>query len=122
MIFSVNRVKLLGVYVDIRLDFDYHVSQICKEASKKLQALSRVSKYMDINKRRMLMKAFIISQLSYCSLVWMFHSRNSENSVNKIHNRALRLVYDDNPYLSFDDLLIKDKLVSIHQGILYIDG
>ena len=122
MIFSVNRVKLLGVYVDIRLDFDYHVSQICKKASKKLQALSRVSKYMDINKRRMLMKAFIISQLSYCPLVLMFHSRNTENSVNKIHNRALRLVYDDNPYLSFDDLLIKDKLVSIHQGILHIDG
>ena len=79
MIFSVNRVKLLGVYVDIRLDFDYHVSQICKKASKKLQALSRLSKYMDINKRRMLMKVFIISKLSYCPLVWMFHSRNTEN-------------------------------------------
>ena len=27
----------------------------------------------------------------------------------------LRLVYDDNPYLSFHELLMKDKLVGIHQ-------
>ena len=32
----------------------------------------------------------------------------------KIHERALRLVYDDSPYLNFDELLIKDKSVSIH--------
>ena len=61
------------------------------------------------------MKAFMISQFSYCLLVLMFHSRNTENRVNKIHERTLRLVYDDSPYLSFDGLLIIDKSVSIHQ-------
>ena len=45
----------------------------------------------------------------------MFHSRNTENKVNKIHERALKLVCDDSPYLHFNDLLIKDKSVSIHQ-------
>ena len=45
----------------------------------------------------------------------MFHSRNTEKSVNKIHERSLRLVYDDSSYLSFDELLIKYKSVSIHQ-------
>ena len=66
------------------------------------------------------MKAFIILQFSYCPLVWMFHSRNTKNRVNKIHERALRLVYDDSPYLSFDELLIKDKSVSIHQRNLQL--
>ena len=56
IISSVKRVKLLGVYTDGRLDFDYHVNQICKKATKKIHALSRVCKYMDQNKRRMLMK------------------------------------------------------------------
>ena len=32
---SVNRVKLLGVHIDGRLDFDKHVRQICKKTSKK---------------------------------------------------------------------------------------
>ena len=60
----------------------------------------------------MLMKAFIILQFSQCPLVSMFHNRNR---VNKIHERALRLVSDDSPYLSFDETLIKDKSVSINQ-------
>ena len=68
----------------------------------------------------MLMEAFITSQFSYCTLIWMFHSRNTKNGVNKIHERALRLVYDDSPYLSFDELLIKDKSVSIHQRNLQL--
>ena len=70
---------------------------------------------MDINNQRMLMKAFIIAQFPYCILVWMFQGRNTENRVNEINGSALKLVYDDNPYLSFDELLIKDKSVSIHQ-------
>ena len=98
---SVNRVKLLLVHIDGRLDFNYHVSRICKKANEKWRALPRVPKYMDLNKRRMLVKAFLISQFIYCPLMWMLHIRNTGNRVNKIHERALRLVYDDCLYLSF---------------------
>ena len=91
--------------------------QIGKKASKKIHVLSRLCKYMDQNKRRMLMNAFIVLHFSYCPLLWMVYSRNTENRVNKIHERALKLVHDDSPYLSFDELLIKDKSVSIHQKI-----
>ena len=28
------KVKLLGIHIDSRLNFDYHVSQLCKKASK----------------------------------------------------------------------------------------
>ena len=68
---------------------------------------------MDISKRRMLIKAFIISQFSYCPLVWMFHCRNIENRVCKTHERVLRLVYEDSPYLSFGELLIKDRMLKL---------
>ena len=63
----------------------------------------------------MFIKTFVISQTSYCPLLWMFHSRNTENRVDKIHERALRLVYHGNPCLRFDELLIKDKSVSINE-------
>ena len=62
------------------------------------------------------MKIFMISYFSYYPLVWMFHSRNTKNRVNKIHERALKLVYVS-PYLSFDEQLINDKSVSIHSEI-----
>ena len=34
---SESRVKFLGIHIDNRLNFDYHVSQLCKKASKKLR-------------------------------------------------------------------------------------
>ena len=62
---------------------------------------------MDRNRRKkMPSKAFVTSQFSCCPLLWMFHSRNIENRINKTQERALKLVYFDNPYLSFNQLLI----------------
>ena len=71
-------------------------------------------------KRLVLMNAFITFQFSYCPLVWMFHSRTLNNRINKIHERALRLVYKNETFLSFDDLLKRDRSVSIHQKNLQI--
>ena len=46
-------------------------------------------------------------------LIWMFHSRTINNKVNRIHERALRLVYSDY-YSNFDELLKKNESFSIH--------
>ena len=104
----------------LKVDFDYHLNALLKKANKKYHALTRVCNYMDTKKRRVLMKAFITSQFSYCPLVWMFHSRTLNNWINKIHERALRLVYKNKTFLSFDNLLKRDRSVSIHQKNLQI--
>ena len=88
-------VKLLRIKIDNLLTFSDHISSICKKVSLKLHALARVSWFMDQDKLRLLLKAFIESQFSYCSLVWMFHSRVLNNRIN-LHERALRFVYKDN--------------------------
>ena len=59
------------------------------------------------------MNSFILSQFGYCPLVWMFHSRELNNHINKIHERSLRIVYRDHK-ASFDDLLKKDNSFTIH--------
>ena len=99
--------KLLGVQIDNNLDFSEHVTTICKNVSKKLHALRRISHYISKNKLRIIMKSFIESQFGYCPLVWMFHSRTLNNRINALHEKALRLVYKDTT-LSFEDLLILD--------------
>ena len=113
-IFNSKSKKLLGIVIDNNLSFKEHVTGLCKKASQKLHALARVTGYMDLEKRRIIMKAFIISQFGYCPLVWMFHSRTLNNRINKIHERALRLVYKDND-ISFSDLLLRDDSVTIHE-------
>ena len=109
--------ELLGVKIDTKLSFENHVSSLYKKASQKSHA--RVVNFMDLAKRKSLMKAFITSQFNYCPLIWMFHSRQLNNRINKIQERALRLVYKDNK-LTFDDLLKLDNSVTIHQRNLQI--
>ena len=67
-ILNEERVKLLGVNLEGRLNFDFHVNKLLKKASKKYHALARVSNYMNKKKQRILMNAFITSQFSYCPL------------------------------------------------------
>ena len=108
-----NNKKLLGINLNNRIGFDTHVANICNRVSKKLHALARISQFMNIHKRRMTMKAFIASEFGYCPLVWMFHSRKLNSRINKLHERALRMVYQD--YVSsFTELLEKDKSTTIH--------
>ena len=49
---SEEKVKLLGINIDNRLNFDYHISQLCKKTGKKFHALTRVFKYMDTSQRK----------------------------------------------------------------------
>ena len=52
-------------------------------------------------------------QFSYSPLVWMCHSRTLNNKINKLHESALRLVYDDRQS-TFEELLNINKSVTIH--------
>ena len=76
---------LLGITIDRDLEFDEHVNNLCKKACQKLNALVRLAPFMNVDKKRMIMKAFIESQFGYCPLVWMFHSRGLNNKINRIH-------------------------------------
>ena len=77
--------KLLREKFYSNLYFENHATSLCKKASQILHVLPRISHYMNLNKRRELMKAFITSQFSYCPLIWMLHSRNLNNKSNRIH-------------------------------------
>ena len=111
--------KLLGVTLDKTLNFKTHVNNLCKKASQKLHALIRVSRYMDKPQLELAMTSFVMSHFSYCPLVWMFHDRKSNNKINKIHERALRIIHKDSTS-NFEELLIKSNSVSVHQRNLQL--
>ena len=82
----------LGVINDNNLSFSEHVTYLCATDNRKLHALSRVSKYISLKKGRILMKSFISSQFSYCSLTWVTHSRGLNKRNSHIQDRALCIV------------------------------
>ena len=62
-------VKLLRVTVDNKLSFEPHLNLVCKKVSQTLHAIVRVSKFISKKKVTVIMKAFIMLQVSFCPLV-----------------------------------------------------
>ena len=109
--------KLLGILIDRDLSFDKHIKSLCRKAGQKLNALARISNYLTHDQKRLLLNSIIKSQFSYCPLIWMFCSRSLNNLINRIHERALRLIHNDH-VSSFQDILEMTKEKTIHQNNL----
>ena len=63
------------------------------------------------------MSSYFNTQFNYCPLIWMLHSRSNNNKIKHLHERCLRLIYNEKQS-SYKELLIKDGMVSInHRNI-----
>ena len=59
------------------------------------------------------MNSFFSSKFSYFPLLWMCHGRTVNSKIDKLHERCLRVIYNDKKS-SFKELLETDKSVPIH--------
>ena len=64
-------------------------------------------------------RTFIMSNFSYCPSIWMFRDRCVTQKLTQINERALQIAYQDRTS-SFEELLITDNSVSIHQRNLQL--
>ena len=113
-----DNVKLLGITIDSELKFTDHVKSLCAKTSRKVTAFSRVAKLLDFKKARLLYNAFILSSLSYCPLIWMFCGKTSNREINRIHKRALRILFNDYE-ASFEELLQRNNEQTVHTKNLH---
>ena len=90
-----NTVKLLGITIDNKLNFEEHISELCKKASMQLNAISRLHRFIDKEQKEALMNSFIFSNFNYCLLVWHFCSCKSPQKIEKIQLSCLRIIYND---------------------------
>ena len=86
-----NDVKPLGIAFDKDPRFDKHVRKCFSKPNRKLSVLSIMAKLLSFNKSRTLFKAFVDSQFKYFVIVWMFHSRRTNDNINRLPERALEL-------------------------------
>ena len=102
----VQKIDVLGVCIDGKLNFNEHVRRICSKASAQISALQRLTGLVDYPSRKAIYTSFIASNFNYCPLVWFFTSRDSINKIDKIQERALRFVLKDH-ISCYKDFLLK---------------
>ena len=99
---------------DNKLKFEKHINTVYQKANRKLNALARITPYMELKNRCILMNALFDSQFNYCPLICIFHSRDLNSKINRLPERSLRVIYNDKTSI-FEQVLEKDNSVSIHR-------
>ncbi len=108
--------------IDKKLDFKFHVNEVCGKAGRQLNALRRQSRLLNIQSKIKVFNDFIRASLNYCPLVWVNRNRTDLARLEKVRERALRLVYNDRDYY---DLCLRAKVPSVlikWQRILATEG
>ena len=83
---------ILEVTIDNKLNFLTHLLNITKNANIKFNAPTRVQKYMTTDKKNLIFSSFIISQFTYCPLIWILCTKHFIGRINSIHKRCLLLI------------------------------
>ena len=74
--------KLLGVFLDRKLNFKTHIQSLCKTASQKIKDLFRIRPYLNFRCAKHLCEGYILSTFNYCPLIWMFSSKANDSLIN----------------------------------------
>ena len=82
--------KILGIAVGNKIKFDKRAENVCKRRSRKLNAIAMLANCMDLGKKLILIIELFMSEINYCPVVSMFHSRLLNNKITKLHERCLK--------------------------------
>ena len=88
-----NSVTLLRFEIDNELNFNNHISNICKMAWNKKNYISGIHSFLGQNEYKALVNTFVYSNFNYWSFVWYFSIKKSTNEIEKMQERSLKLFY-----------------------------
>lgn len=115
----VNEMKYLGVVIDENLTFKSHATYIMNKMSKKVSFLYRVGDNLSMYTKVILYKAIIAPHLEFCSSVLFLLNKNQIEQLQKIQNRAMRIILKCNRYTPIKMMLNVLNFMNVYQRIVY---
>ena len=109
----VSSVKRLRLQLDDKLNFNLHISNICKSAANQLNVLIRLEKFMNFEEKKILIKSYFMANFNYCPLVCMLSTASSLKKIENLQKRALWFLCNDYE-ISDEELLSKFSTFSMN--------
>jgi len=92
---STRQMNLLGVTIDDHLKFNTHIEELSKKVARKVGVIVRLRNLLPTKAKLRIYKTFILSQLTYCHVVWHFCKASDNRKVDRLQEKALRAIYLD---------------------------
>ena len=112
-----NTLKMLGVTLDDKLNFKTHVRNVCQKASRQINALKRISKFLNEQCRMHAYKSFVFANFNYCPVVWMFCGKTNLGKLERLQERAFSTIFLEKS-LSYNELLKKSGQLSVKMNLM----
>lgn len=116
---QVLEIKYLGVIVDYKLNFKSHVEYITKKIAKKINFLSRISNDISLFTRITIYKSIISPHFEYCGTILYLLNQTDMQLLQKLQNRAMRVILKCNRYTPITVMLDTLQFMSVKQRIYY---
>ncbi|RUA05612.1 MAG: hypothetical protein DSY43_04240 [Gammaproteobacteria bacterium] len=101
----VKSTKTLGMIIDESLTWNDHISHICKKASKGLGVIRRVRNYVPLETLVNIYSTTVLPHLDYCAPVWDTCGKGLRDRLQKVQNRAGRIITRSNYDIRSSDIL-----------------
>ena len=115
----VDEFKYLGIIVNFNLNFKSNVQYFIKKIAKKVSLLKRIKKRLDKDTRLLLYKSLIAPHYDYCSTILFLLSDCDIEKLQKLQNRAMRVILDASPREHISDMLNRCELLGVKQRIYF---
>jgi hypothetical protein len=89
---NVKSTNFLGVVIDNTLSWEHHVEMTCSKISRNLFLTTRLSKLLDLNRRRMLYYGLIYPFLSYGITIWGQSAKALTRRIFILQKRTVRYI------------------------------
>lgn len=111
----VKSIKYLGFIIAENLKMAEHVDYIAKKVAKKIGFLERISHKLDMEGRLTLYKSIISPHFDYCASILYLCNFNEFDKLQKLQNRALRIILRCRKRKSVKSMLNELNLLSVKQ-------
>ena len=101
---KVNETETLGMTIDQHLTWSRHVEEKSKKNASAIGGLERIRPFITIDTANKIYKALIQPHIDYCSTVWDGVSLTLLDKIQKLQNRAARVITQSNYYTSTGSL------------------
>ena len=114
---NVSHTKFLGLIVDNKLSWKYHIDKICKTISRNIGIINKLKFHFPPSTLLTLYSSLILPYLNYGILAWGNTQQTSLNRLLLLQKKSLRIIYNSAICSHADPLFIDSKLLKI--GDLY---
>ena len=100
-------IRSLGIHIDQHLSWTKHVNEIARVVSSGIGALKRLRPFICEDSAILLYRALIEPYFDYCCPVWDGLSNELTDKLQKLQNRAIRIITKSDFYSSATALRLK---------------